>query len=146
MRWLLPLIQQHGPWLTPAAFARPAAAPPAAPPAAPALPTPPALPTYNASTLTGGLGDATEIDPDALSIGSLLSLAAAAASLATIVVVCVCSGPVGSIKGVFRRRRREALTAIGKLKRHSEGAKAHVQVRLHLLLTLTLALRPNLAP
>ena len=128
MRWLLPLIQQHGPWLTPAAFARPAAAPPAAPP------TPPALPSYNASTLTGGLGDAAEIDPDALSVGSLLSLAAAAASLATIVVVCVCSGPVGSIKGVFRRRRREALTAIGKLKRHSEGAKAHVQVRLHLLL------------
>ena len=86
-------------------------------------------PRSRASTLTGDLGDAVEIDPDPLSIGSLLSLAAAAASLATIVVVCVCPrGLVGSIKGVFRRRRREALTAIGKLKRHSEGAKAHVQV------------------
>jgi hypothetical protein len=91
------------------------------------------------------LGDPAQIDPDVLSIGSLLTLAAAAASVATIVVVCVCSGPVASIKRVFRRRRREALTVIGKLERHSKGAKAH-DTQVAPTLTLTPDPSPNPTP
>ena len=129
-RWLLPLIQQHGPWLSPEAFADPAPAPPGAPPAPPALP--PALPlplSPNASLPAGAPGDAAEIDRDAISLASLLALAAAAASLATVLMVCFCSTPITKVKRLFRRRKRDALKHVGQLARYSEGAQVITPTR-----------------
>jgi hypothetical protein len=145
------LIQQHGPWLSPEAFDRPAPTPPGAPPAPPALP--PALPlplSPNASLPADAPGDAAEIDRDAISLASLLALAAAAASLATVLMVCVCSAPVTKVKRLFRRRKRDALKHVGQLARYSEGAQGDDQgaraLQLQLELKTEIGLLQGLPP
>ena len=115
--WLKPLIAEQGPWLSPSAFDQDTAPAPSAPPAPP--------PAGNATDAADAASEGAVVDPDALSVASLLTLVAAFVALAAVLVVCTCSSLVNSCNALCSRRRREALTA--RVSRDADAASARAR-------------------